>query len=139
MAIKVISLASRNTEEAKLLGDSMLNEIRMTKKLRKGSNHIINLYDFDFHHNTGLAFMVMERGERDLEQALQHYGHLTPQLRKQLWLQLANIAYTLHNQGIVSICLLVSKTSQLSLGRIYRSISTSNRAICLYFLSITSN
>jgi serine/threonine protein kinase len=103
----VISLAIRNQQEAQQLGDAMLNEIRMIKKLRKASNHIINLYDFDFHPNTGLAFMVMERGEQDLEKALQQHGHLSPPVRKQLWLQLVNIAFTLHNRGIVSIYLRV--------------------------------
>ena len=123
MAVKVISLATFDMGEARALGDSMLNEIRLTKSLRKTSNHIINLFDFDFHPKSGLSFLVMERGERDLEQALEAYGRLSAAERRFVWRQLASIAYTLHNRDIVTSYRLAGETSHFAVLDLHRCIS----------------
>ena len=82
--------------------EAMLNEIAMSKRLQKASNHIIRLYGFDFDENRGLGFIVMERGAQDFETFLQTRRPSGLE-RKGLWRQLANIAVTLHNHNIVSL------------------------------------
>ena len=95
--------------------DAMLNEIAMSKRLQKSSNHIIRLYGFDFDETRGLGFMVMERGSQDFESYLQA-RRPSPAERKNLWRQMVNIAVTLHNRNIViSFCFIYVKKDLLSL------------------------
>jgi serine/threonine protein kinase len=82
---------------------SILTEIEMAKRLEKRSRHIVHMYDFDFDRETGLAFIVMELGEQNLEKALSSRPPLSSIERKVLWRQLVDIANTLHNHHIVSI------------------------------------
>jgi serine/threonine protein kinase len=102
VAIKVASLATLSTSEAEQVGMSILNEIEMSKRLSKASNHVVYMFDFDFHPQTGLAFLVMELGEKDLEHALQETGRLPSHQRRELWRQLVEIAVILHKNNIVT-------------------------------------
>ncbi len=101
VAIKVVSLATMSSKEAEMLAESILTEIEMSKRLSRASNHVVYMYDFDFHRQTGLAFLVMELGEKDLEKALKERSRLTPPERKEIWRQLIDIALVLHRSKIV--------------------------------------
>lgn len=84
-----------------MLAESILTEIGMSKRLSRASKHVIHMFDFDFHRQTGLAFLIMELGEKDLEHALRERGRLSSGERKEIWRQLVNIAVVLHNNKIV--------------------------------------
>ncbi|CAF1289088.1 unnamed protein product [Adineta steineri] len=101
VAIKVVSLATRNSAVSMQNSEAVLNEIEMARRLAQTSDHIIHMYDFDFHRHTGLSFIVMELGQQDLERFLSHRRFLTPDERKNIWRQLVDIANTLHNYQIV--------------------------------------
>ena len=101
VAVKVVSLASLSSALSNVLAQSILNEIEMSKRLSKASNHVVHMYSFDFHRHTGLAFLVMELGEKDLEKALRDKGRLSSGERKYVWRQLVSIAVTLHDNDIV--------------------------------------
>lgn len=103
VAIKVTSLATMDYAIAAANAESALNEIKMAKRLAKTSNHIIHMYDFDFHPNTGLSFIVMELGQQDFDQALQQRRSLSSTERKEIWRQLVDIAVTLYSKRIVQI------------------------------------
>jgi serine/threonine protein kinase len=90
-----------SSKEAEMLAESILTEIEMSKRLSRASNHVVYMYDFDFHRQTGLAFLVMELGEKDLEKALKERSRLTPPERKEIWRQLIDIALVLHRSKIV--------------------------------------
>ena len=87
--------------EAAVLAQSIINEIQMAKRLSRASKHVVHMYDFDFHRNTGLAFLVMELGEQDLEKLFKERGRLASAERKEIWRQLVSIAITLHSNNIV--------------------------------------
>jgi serine/threonine protein kinase len=101
VAIKVVSLATIHNAEAEGLSESILNEIRMAKLLSRLSKHVVHMYDFDFHRQTGLSFIIMELGEKDLEVALLQRPPLSSAERKAIWRQLVNIAITLYHRQIV--------------------------------------
>ena len=101
MAIKVVSLATLSTAEAGMHVESIITEIEMTKRLSRASKHVVHIYDFDFHQQSGLAFLVMELGEQDLEKLLNDRTRLSPVERKEIWRQLVDIAIILHNNKIV--------------------------------------
>jgi serine/threonine protein kinase len=73
----------------------------MSKRLARASKHVVHMYDFDFHRQSGLAFLVMELGEQDLEKTLKERSRLSSTERKEMWRQLVNIALVLHNNKIV--------------------------------------
>ncbi len=83
-----------------MLAASIITEIEMSKRLSTASKHVVRMYDFDFHRQTGLAFLVMELGEKDLETLLKG-ARVTPAERKDIWRQLVDIAVVLHNNNIV--------------------------------------
>lgn len=60
------------------------------------------MFDFDFHQN-GLAFIVMERGDQDLEKSLYHKPNLSIDQQRTLWKQIINILITLHRHSIVCL------------------------------------
>lgn len=101
VAIKVLSLATMSGGEAEMLAESILTEIEMSKRLARASKHVVHMYDFDFHRQSGLAFLVMELGEQDLEKTLKERSRLSSTERKEMWRQLVNIALVLHNNKIV--------------------------------------
>ncbi|UJR20564.1 hypothetical protein I4U23_023690 [Adineta vaga] len=101
VAIKVISLATKNNALIAQNSEAVLNEIRMARRLAQTSNHIIHMYDFDFHYQTGLSFIVMELGQQDLEKYLSNRMAISPVERKAIWKQLVDIAITLENNLIV--------------------------------------
>lgn len=103
VAIKVVSLVSLSSAEAEMLAQSILTEIEMSKRLSRASRHFVHMYDFDFHRQSGLAFLVMELGQKDLEKYLNERPRLTPEERKNIWRQLVNIAMVLHNNKIVHL------------------------------------
>lgn len=87
--------------QAEVLASSILNEIEMSKRLSQASKHVVRMFDFDFHRHSGLAFLVMELGEKDLEKALLEKGRLSPDERKFIWRQLVDIAVILDRENIV--------------------------------------
>ncbi|CAF0796519.1 unnamed protein product [Adineta ricciae] len=101
VAIKVISLATRNNALSVQNSEAVLNEIRMARRLAQTSDHIIHMYDFDFHFQTGLSFIVMELGQQDLEKYLSQRLVMPPLERKAIWQQLVDIAVTLEMNLIV--------------------------------------
>ncbi|CAF1555552.1 unnamed protein product [Adineta ricciae] len=103
VAIKVVSLVTLNNKEGLMLTNSILTEIEMSKSLSQVSNHVVRMYDFDFHRKTGLAFLIMELGERDLEKLLKERLRLTSTERKEVWRQCVDIAMTLHDNKIVHL------------------------------------
>jgi hypothetical protein len=58
------------------------------------------MFDFDFDRS-GLAFIVMERGDYDLEKVLINQPTLPIIQQKILWKQILNIFLTLHNHSLV--------------------------------------
>lgn len=84
-----------------MLASSILTEIEMSKRLVRASDNVVHMYDFDFDRQTGLAFLVMELGEKDLEKALRERSRLSSAERKEIWRQLVDIAMVLHNNKIV--------------------------------------
>ncbi|UJR20560.1 hypothetical protein I4U23_023687 [Adineta vaga] len=102
VAIKVLSLVARDSREISMIAQSFINEIRMTKRLTGKSNHIVDLYDFDFHQ-TGLSFLVMELGYQDLEKYLSQRSALLSTEKKGIWRQLVNIVVTLQNSHIMHL------------------------------------
>ncbi|CAF3918519.1 unnamed protein product [Rotaria sp. Silwood2] len=103
VAIKVVTLAKLKSGETEALVESILTEISMMHRLLRASKHIVHLYDFDFHNQTGLAFLIMELGEHDLEAELKSQPRLSPETRKQIWRQLVKIALVLHENNIVHL------------------------------------
>lgn len=99
--MKVVSLATLSNGEAEILAESIITEIEMSKRLSKASKHVVHMYDFDFHRQTGLAFLVMELGEKNLEELLKERSRLPSADRKAVWRQLVDIAVVLHNHNIV--------------------------------------
>ncbi len=97
----MVSLATLSSGEAEMLAESILTEIEMSKRLARASKHVVHMYDFDFHRQSGLAFLVMELGERDLEKILKERPRLSSAERKEIWRQLVSIALVLHNNKIV--------------------------------------
>jgi serine/threonine protein kinase len=98
--VKVVSLATLSGGEAEMLAESIITEIEMSKRLSSASKHVVRMYDFDFHRQTGLAFLVMELGEQDLEKLLKG-PRMSSAERKEIWRQLVDIAIVLHNNNIV--------------------------------------
>lgn len=84
-----------------MLAESIITEIEMSKRLSKASKNVVHMYDFDFHRQTGLAFLVMELGEKNLEELLKERARLPSADRKTVWRQLVDIAVVLHNNKIV--------------------------------------
>lgn len=101
VAIKVVSLATLDSVDREMLAESIFNEIEMSKRLSRASKHIVRMFDFDFHQQTGLAFLIMELGEHDLETALNNHPRLSPAERKHIWQQLVRIALVLDDYNIV--------------------------------------
>jgi serine/threonine protein kinase len=99
--VKIVSLATLSGGESEVLAESIITEIEMSKRLSRASKHVVRMYDFDFHRQTGLAFLVMELGEQDLEKTLKGQPRLSPAERKNIWRQLVDIAIILHNNHIV--------------------------------------
>jgi serine/threonine protein kinase len=85
-----------------LLVDSFLNEVKQSKKLATQSKHVVKMFDFDFH-KSGLAFIVMERGNQDLEKALIKKSTLPISQQKFLWKQILNILVVLHKHSVVCL------------------------------------
>lgn len=100
-AVKVTSLVKLNRSDARIYGDAMLKELRMIKRLQSKSSHIIHMYTFDFNAKLGLGYIVMERGMHNLEKQL-YFRPVQSIQMKFFWKQLADMAITLYNNGIVS-------------------------------------
>ena len=73
----------------------------MARRLAQASNHIVKMYDFDFHEHTALSFLVMELGQQDLGQAFQDYAPFSSTERKDIWRQFIDIAMALYSRQIV--------------------------------------
>ena len=101
MAIKVTSLTKADPALASAYSQGMLTEIAMSRRLRETSNHIIQMYAFDFDEAKGLGFIVMELGLYDLEKYFQRTGRPQPPERKMIWRQLVDISSALHSRNIV--------------------------------------
>ncbi|UJR11790.1 hypothetical protein I4U23_015970 [Adineta vaga] len=101
VAIKVVSLAESSSSLPYLV-DSFLNEVRQSTKLSTESRHVVKMFDFDFHP-TGLAFIVMERGDQDLEKTLYNKTTISIDQQKILWKQIVNILITIHKHSIVHL------------------------------------
>jgi serine/threonine protein kinase len=71
-------------------------------KLSSESKHVVKMFDFDFNQS-GLAFIVMERGGQDLEKSLINKPTLPIHRQKILWKQILNILITLHHHSLVHI------------------------------------
>ncbi|UJR29125.1 hypothetical protein I4U23_010339 [Adineta vaga] len=102
VAIKVVSLVTLKNKGLTIT-KSVLTEIEMSKRLSQASSLVVRMFDFDFHRKTGLAFLIMELGERDLEKFLKDRQRLTASERKEVWRQCVDIAMTLHNHKIVHL------------------------------------
>lgn len=100
-AVKVMSLAVNSSELPSLI-ESFLNEIRLSMKLSSESKHVVKMFDFDFNRS-GLAFIVMELGNEDLEKRLLHRSTISIEQQKILWRQILNILLTLHRHSIVHL------------------------------------
>jgi serine/threonine protein kinase len=134
VAIKVVSLATIYDAQAKGVGVSLLNELRMARRLNKASKHIVRMYDFHVDRQNGLSFLVMELGQQDLEKYLAQRSALSSVERKAIWRQLVDIAITLYQRQIViSFC---RNFIQNYFTACYRYISILNLIILLYFLVI---
>ncbi|CAM4760791.1 unnamed protein product [Rotaria magnacalcarata] len=103
VAIKVVSLATWSSSDGEMLAESILTEIEMSKRLSRASNDVVRMFDFDFHRQSGLAFLVMELGQHDLEKTLKTQHRLSNTERKIIWRQLASIAMVLHDNNIVHL------------------------------------
>lgn len=103
VAIKVTSLAKADRALAAAYSQGMLTEIAMSRRLRKTSNHIVQMYGFDFDEKQGLGFIVMELGLYDLETYFHKTGRPQPADRKMIWRQLVDISSALHGRDIVRI------------------------------------
>ncbi|CAF4273888.1 unnamed protein product, partial [Rotaria socialis] len=103
VAIKVVSLVTWSSADGEMLAESILTEIEMSKRLSRASNHVVRMFDFDFHRQSGLAFLVMELGQHDLEKRLKTQPRLSNAERKIIWRQLVSIAMVLHDNNIVHL------------------------------------
>ncbi|CAF1543255.1 unnamed protein product [Adineta ricciae] len=101
VAVKVVSLAESSSSSSYLV-ESFLNEVRQSTRLSSESKHVVKMFDFDFHPS-GLAFIVMERGDQDLEKTLINQPTLPVSQQKVLWRQILNILITLHKHSIVHL------------------------------------
>jgi len=129
-----VSLATIKDAQAQGIGVSLLNELKMARRLNKASKHIARMYDFHVDRQSGLSFLVMELGQQDLEKYLLKRSALTSVERKAIWRQLVDIAITLYERQIViSFC---RNFIQNYFTARYRYISISNLIILLYFLVI---
>lgn len=108
MAVKVVSLVTLSSADGEMLVESIITEIEMSKRLSRASNNVVHMFDFDFHRQSGLAFLVMELGEQDLEKTLKSRPRLSGSERKEVWRQLVRIAMVLHENNIVNEILLYS-------------------------------
>ena len=100
--MKVVSLATLDPRHAEVLAESIVTEIQMSKRLARASRNVVHMYDFDFHQHTGLAFLVMELGEQNLDKLLKERPRPSPEERKIVWRQLVSIAVTLQDNNIVT-------------------------------------
>ena len=74
------------------------------------------MFDFDFHPSSGLALIVMERGNQDLEKTLFKQSTLSIPKQKNLWRQILNILIILHKHSIVCLHLFFYKIYFIILG-----------------------
>ncbi|UJR20563.1 hypothetical protein I4U23_023689 [Adineta vaga] len=101
VAVKVVSLMANSPERSRRNSESVINEFEKSRELTKSTDHIVRMFDVDFDPQLGVAYLVMELGQQDLEKYLSQKSHLSPVIRKSLWRQLMDIAVTLHQAKIV--------------------------------------
>ncbi|CAF1255153.1 unnamed protein product [Didymodactylos carnosus] len=102
VAIKAVDLKQHPNPNR--LIESIATEIQMSFSLKKESNHIVQMYDFDFDPRSGFAYLTMELGGDNLDQHLNKRGDMSPTHQQKIWKQLVNIlvASKTHNIGFES-------------------------------------
>ncbi|UJR20561.1 hypothetical protein I4U23_023688 [Adineta vaga] len=101
VAIKIITLATGTEEQAHRNSESVINEFQKTRELSNLTTRVVYMYAVDFDPQLGVAYLVMELGQQDLEKYLGGKSKLSSTERKLLWRQLVDIAVNLHTSKIV--------------------------------------
>ncbi|CAF0851902.1 unnamed protein product [Adineta steineri] len=93
--------------------DSFKTEIRMGYKMRHEVNNAVTVFGFDLDRQRHLGLLVMELGEESLTERVKNlhtmhsgseaegYDYITATARKNIWIQLVNIAVALKRNNIV--------------------------------------
>ncbi|CAF3632228.1 unnamed protein product [Adineta steineri] len=105
-AVKVFNLRKlrRNINRLALI-NSFKAEVEMTSSMRNVTNHVVNIYGFDFDGRTKLAFIAMELGDQTLQDRVKELHRMHSQYirsgmgdddyisareRKNIWIQLVH-------------------------------------------------
>ena len=96
-AIKRVDLSEAEESEA----EGYLNEVRLLEELQ-GRPRIIRLFEYEYLRDSDLLFVVMERGETDLEKHLYKLGRNIDDVeRKYWWKEMLKVVQEAHNADII--------------------------------------
>ena len=96
-AIKRVDLSEAEESEA----EGYLNEVRLLEKLQ-GRQRIIRLFEYEYLHDSDLLFVVMERGETDLQHHLNTLGrNMGDVKRKYWWIEMLEVVQEAHSADII--------------------------------------
>ena len=96
-AIKRVDLSEAEESEA----EGYLNEVRLLEKLQ-GRQRIIRLFEYEYLRDSDLLFVVMERGETDLQHLLNTLGrNMGDVKRKYWWIEMLEVVQEAHSADII--------------------------------------
>ena len=97
-AIKRVDLSEAEESEA----EGYLNEVRLLEKLQ-GRQRIIRLFEYEYLRESDLLFVVMERGETDLQHLLNNMGrgNMGDVKRKYWWIEMLEVVQEAHSADII--------------------------------------
>ena len=96
-AIKRVDLSEAEESEA----EGYLNEVKLLEKLQ-GRQRIIRLFEYEYLRDSDLLFVVMERGETDLQHLLNTLGrNMGDVKRKYWWVEMLEVVQEAHSADII--------------------------------------
>jgi len=99
VAIKRVDLS--DADEAQTAG--YVNEINMLERLQN-EERIVKLFDYETVESEDLLYVVMEKGDTDLQSLLKKYSsrrELTPAMIKHYWTEMLHAVSVIHRHGII--------------------------------------
>ena len=92
--------------------NSFTTEVKMAKKMRNETRHIVTMYGYEYIPRHGVGFIAMELSNESFLDRIQNLhqtqlrsrmsDYISPRERQRIWSQLVSVILALHQHGVVS-------------------------------------
>ncbi|CAF1492428.1 unnamed protein product [Adineta ricciae] len=91
--------------------NSFTTEVKMARKMRNETRHIVTMYGYEYIPRHGVGFIAMELSNESFLDRIQNLhqtqlrsrasDYISPRERQRIWSQLVNVILALHQYGVI--------------------------------------